>query len=262
MMMNYHSRDSRKKKRKILLIILVGLVLFFYSNIIAFAGGIFRFITEPIWGAENNITQNFFNPFNFFVSKENLIVSLQQAQKDKEDAELMLADRNLLLKENIELKDALGRVDKKDVVLASVLSKPNNSFYDSLLIDAGSEQGIKKDDKVFVSGDILIGFVSEVNKNSSKVVLYSSPKEESDVMVAFNIEAKAVGRGGGNFEIILPRDTDVEVGDPVASFGFNALLLGSVESVDSNPIDSFKTILVKSPVNIFELKWIQVEKSE
>ncbi len=259
MMMNYHSRDNKNKKTKWFFVVVLVVVMFFYSEVIGAFSGLFQSIISPIWVAENNLSATTINPLGFLVSKKQLLLSNEQLRKDVSEAEMMLADRNLLLKENLELKEIMGRVRVDDFVLASVLSKPNVSEYDTLIVDAGRDLNIKEGDKVLVLGDILVGEVAEVDKKTSKIKLHSSSKEEVEVMVGlFNVSATAVGKGGGNFEIKIPRGVDVEVGDPVASYGLNAPVFGSVEEIISTPADSFKTLLFKSPVNFFEIKWVQI----
>ncbi|OGD66727.1 hypothetical protein A2442_01195 [Candidatus Campbellbacteria bacterium RIFOXYC2_FULL_35_25] len=263
-MMSYLSRDSKKKKNKLFLVLLLAVVLFFYSQILNILGGVFDFIVYPIWVTENKIDEKTISPLGFFVSKKTLIVSNEQLKKDINEAEAMLVGRNALVKENLELKEILGRVSNpENFILASVLSKPNSSLYDILVVDAGNNLNIKKGSKVFASGNILIGEVFEVSEKSSKVRLYSSSKERVGVNVGlFNISTDAFGRGAGNFEIKLPRDTDIELGDPITSLVSSLQIVGSVEEINTDPIDSFKTILFKSPINIFELKWVQISKTE
>lgn len=265
MTMSYHlgtSLSSRQsKKKKFFWLILIVLVLFFYSKVIVFSQEVFKALAYPIWVAETTLDEKTLNPFGFLVSKKKLLLENEQLIQDINEAEMMLADRNLLLKENIELKEIMGRREDDNLILASVLSKPNNSLYDSFVIDAGKDFNLSIGDKVFAFGNILIGEISEVDGTTSKVKLYSSPGEQISVLVGlFNVEGTAVGRGAGNFEIILPRDTDIGLGEPVSIAGMRSSVLGSIEYVTENPIDSFKGFLFKSPVNLFELKWVQILK--
>lgn len=262
-MMSYRSRDN-KKTLKVFLLVISLIAMFFYSGIVGSLHNFFRFLLYPIWINEKVIINNTINPSEFFVPKKTIIIENQLLRKKLEETEASVADKILLLKENIELKEILGReVGERNLVLASVLSKPNRSLYDSLIVDLGRDSGIKKNDSVYVYGNILIGVVDEVYEKTSKIKLYSSPNEKLDVLVGFNnISAVATGRGSGNFIIKVPRDTDIEVGEPVAVTGLNSPILGSIEEVSINPVDSFKFLLFKSPVNIFELKWVQISKTE
>ena len=168
------------------------------------------------------------------------------------------------------------------MILGSILSKPNQSPYDTLVIDVWDNKGIKVGDIVFALSNVPIGRVGIVYNFSSKVVLFSSPGEKTQVVVpagsSGTVEAggdtrpndrnlpvgqvftEAVGRGGGNFEIILPRDIVLAKGAEVVLPGINSNVLGIVEAIVSDPRDSFTKILLTSPVNIFELKFVEVEQ--
>lgn len=66
------------------------------------------------------------------------------------------------------------------------------------------------------------------------------------------------GRGGGNFRIKLPREVESLVGDRVVSADIGYSLVGVVESVESQPTDAFKEVLVSSPTNIFDIRFVKV----
>ena len=253
---------ARQKKRKYFWIFLLLLVLFFYSHILAVLGGVLKFVTYPIWVTKNEITEQLINPASFLVSKKQLLISNRQLKKDILEAEMMLADRNNLLKENIELKEILGRVRAPgDLILATVLVKPNVSVYDSLIVDAGKNLDIKRGNKVFAFGNIVIGEVDKVESKMSKVRLYSSAQTQTNVSVGlYNIPAVAIGRGGGDFEIKLPKELNIEEGDPVTIPNINSFVIGSVVMISTSPTDSFQTLLVKSKINLFELRWVGISK--
>lgn len=263
-MMNYHSKDNKNKKTKLLLVTLFFILLFFYSELIGILNGFFNFVTYPIWVSEKKIKEQIINPISFATDKKDLILSIKKLKSELNSAQLEIARKNILLKENIELKEIMGRTDNPDsIILASVLAGPGVSVYDTLIVDVGNNLGVKEGDQVFAKGNIFIGKITKVMNNKSIIKLYSSPKEEVSMRVGFNnINSIAKGIGGGNFEVKVPRDADVHLGDPVFTSEINPLLLGSVEEIYSDKIDPLKTLLFKSPLNIFELKWVQILKTE
>jgi cell shape-determining protein MreC len=157
------------------------------------------------------------------------------------------------------LKELLGRTVFTNTILGAVLVRPNVSLYDTFVIDIGAREGISVGDLIVVSGDTIMGTISEVYNTTSKVKLFSTPGEITRVTIgASAISADAEGRGGGNFQAKLPRDVDVEEGDSVIMPGITQKLFGVVEKVVSNPTDPFKTILFKNPINSAEIEWVQV----
>ncbi|OGD68174.1 hypothetical protein A3E89_02605 [Candidatus Campbellbacteria bacterium RIFCSPHIGHO2_12_FULL_35_10] len=263
MMMNYRLGTRKKNNNFFWFLLVIIVALFFYAKLTTTFDGFFRIFFSPLWGSKNQVEETSSDVLGFFVSKKTLIASNEQLKKTASETEMMLVDRNLLLKENLELKEIMGRKISQDMLLASVLSKLNASIYDTFVIDAGSDLGLRVGDKVFAYGDILIGDLSEVSKSTSRVRLFSFPKQETFVIVGIhNIEAVAVGRGAGNFEIKLPQNTDVAIGDPVFVGGIDTKILGNISEIFSDPKDPFQLIIVKGPINLFELKWVQILKSE
>jgi hypothetical protein len=92
------------------------------------------------------------------------------------------------------------------------------------------------------------------------VVLFSNAGEKNQALISGgNIFMEIVGRGGGNFEMIVPKDFTLQKGDQVVMPGVNPYVLAIVETVISDPRDPFTKALLTSPVNIQELKFVEVE---
>lgn len=216
-------------------------------------------VALPIWRTQESMGMVWENMRAAFALKRSLVAENARLKEDVEIAGAKLLDRNLLLEENAELKERAGREIGGQTVFAMVMAKPNRSLYDTLIIDVGENAGVKAGDRVLYGGSIVIGKVVEVFERSSKVVLLSSPREAIDVIVGkSNIVAVAYGRGGGNFELSLPRDMEIEEGDVASIPGMTPQVLGTVEHIETKPSDPFKKILLKGPVDIFALKWVEV----
>lgn len=270
--MNYlRDKDSiftsgRNVKKNTKSFLIVSVLVIFFTYIILFTN-VFGVLVAgagaasgPMWKFQNYISGVYDNIYSSFTSKKILLAKNKRLEEEIEIASAKLLDRNLLFEENIELKELLGRDLSSELVFASVLARPNRTLYDTLIIDVGRNVGVQKGDKVLYGGNILIGEISEVLEGSAKALLYSSPGEKLNVSVGVNsITSVAHGRGGGNFELKLPRDAKVDVGDVASVLNINPRVLGTVEYINESPSDPFKTILLSGPVNIFKLKWVEVE---
>lgn len=218
-------------------------------------------IFSPVLVVGNNLGQKFKTTFAYFASKNSLYKENQTLQAKINEEEARMENHNALLQENESLKETLGRKNEGvSMVLGAILSKPNQSPYDILLIDVGVNKGIKKGNVVFADGNLPIGRVETVYDNSSKVILFSSPRERTQVIVGSNVFMELVGRGGGNFEMILPRDFMLKEGDQVILPGIRPYVVGTVEKIISDPRDAYLKALFLSPVNIQELKFVEVEQ--
>ena len=171
-----------------------------------------------------------------------------------------MANYDSAMADDASLKEILGRKDPKaTMVLGAILSKPNQSPYDTLIIDAGTAQGIKVADIVFADGAVPIGRVAEANANSSKVILFSNPGESTEVTVSGqSTSVQLVGRGGGNFEISLPKDSALAQGTQVTLPGINDYVIAITQTTISDPRDPLSKALLTSPVNIQNLKFVEV----
>mgnify|MGYP001559035202 CR=1 FL=1 len=73
------------------------------------------------------------------------------------------------------------------------------------------------------------------------------------------VTALATGRGSGNFDARLPRELDVSINDTVTFPELNKQVLAVVEAIEVTPNDSFQRILFKSPINIAEIRFVEVD---
>jgi hypothetical protein len=78
------------------------------------------------------------------------------------------------------------------------------------------------------------------------------------VLGSSSISVEAIGIGGGNFNIFLPREVEVKENDVIVIPSITSNIFGIVEKVNFKETDSFQTVLFKSPVNISELSFVEV----
>jgi rod shape-determining protein MreC len=193
-------------------ILLVAWYIFFPTN---FSKAVL-YIAQVLWDSSDDISQN--RPLT---SRAELISENERLKYLFESIKGDLLASESRKVENDELKSALNRANSitKRTVLAAVLARPPYTLYDNLVVDVGTDNGIKVGALVFVLGTTTeVGRVAVVNENQSIVKLHSSPSEEFDVLVGPNhVMARATGKGNGAFQISLPRDSGVNVGDFVVS---------------------------------------------
>jgi cell shape-determining protein MreC len=241
--MNYELKSSIKTTkislpiRIVTLIFVVLIALHFIFPV--FLGNLFITVARPFWSFGN----------------------IEKPSTD-ELSQLQNVVNTQLQKENIELKEMLGRKDPKNIVVAYILKKPPFTAYDSFILDIGSRGNIKIGNKVYSSTGMLIGEIDEVSNSTSKVKLYSSYGEKYEVLVGDkNIQVTATGRGGGSFETVVPRDTKVKEGDTVIIPDISNAVFGVVGKIIADPARAFSTIIFSQPINIYEQKWVTVSTS-
>ncbi len=268
--------DKKIKRKKILNIIVL---LFFIIAFFYFRNSIFNTLSfvshntfRPILVLKNNLSITFSNLKTAFLFKNSLLDENEYLKLKLMENNALLLNYNSVLSDNIKIKEILGRKDEKmNMLLSAVLSKPNQSPYDTFIIDVGANNGVKKGDLVFALSNVPIGYISLVYPNSSKVILFSNSGDKTEVVVTGqptrnhpsntgeDVFMQIVGRGGGNFEMILPRDFVLDKGSTVFLPGISSYVVAITEATISDPRDSFVKILLTSPVNIQELKFVEVK---
>ena len=199
------------------------------------------------------------NLFPFFKTNKTLIEENTSLKNALGDANGKLLTYALLLEENKALKESFGRTVYEPQILASVLSKPSRSSYDTLIIDVGLREGVSQGDLIIAFETVAIGSITEVFSHTSKVTLFSSPEQKTTVRLeASNLAKEIIGQGGGAFVFTLPRDIAVSRGEMLSLPGLNQKVVGIVTNIQTFPDNPFQSITAKLPINIFELERVFV----
>jgi cell shape-determining protein MreC len=261
--MTYLRRSNPTGKKALMkrIGLVVFLVLLFSLHLIFphLYGTLFYPITSFFWKSGTFVGDTVSHYSNLVVSKKSLLVENDRLRTEMSSFEPSLIMLDSLRKENDTLRALLGRHTSIRLILATVLSRPPFSPYDSLLIDAGVSEGVAVGDMVYASTDILIGDVSDVYTHTAKVNLFSSPGRKFPVLVGPSaLQVEAEGRGGGNFRVVLPREVGVEKGDPVRFAQTKSNIVGVIEEIVIDSADSLQEILFKMPLSISEISYVEV----
>lgn len=196
-----------------------------------------------------------------FKSTGELIAENEKLREDLQRSEVLMLDRNQLYEENLNLKERLGRMSQPNVVLASVLVRPPETPYDALIIDIGEDADVSVGDRVSAGGSLLIGKVQEVYAKTARVLLYSSPGDEHQGLLRGTIPITVEGQGGGSLRAKVPYDAQVVEGDEVSLPSLEANVAFIVEYVQTGRGDSATFAYLRLPVSPFELKFVEVWRS-
>jgi cell shape-determining protein MreC len=195
-----------------------------------------------------------------FLSKRKLVSRVTDLQTELEGHKAQLEELEALKMENQSLKTELGRLTDEKGILAHVLTAPNRSFYNSINIDAGANQGIHIGATVFAFDNIALGTVSSVDTNSAVVELFSAPgRETTGSMLENDVAVTLIGRSGGEYEIRMPRDIKFSIGSLVMFQSVHTAVLAKIEKVVTDPRDPFQRLYGKAPINLQALKWVIVK---
>ncbi len=253
-------KNKQSERKSIVFWVIIGISVFALS--FAPVRGVFTrmiyFVTPGIWSTKDSVANTWDSLTANFHSKDILQNENASLSAEVNRLQAQILDRNLLAEKVIRLEESLGRVRSDDRVVAGVLAGPGRSPYDTIVVDAGAEEGVKVGDTVVYAGSGVVGEIIETTPETSKVKLFSYPGEDHTVVVGpRSIPVVARGRGMGNFEAKLPENSPVEVGDQVLTFK-EGLILGTVALIEEKQAEPVKKIYFRSAFNITEMRSVEV----
>ncbi len=215
---------------------------------------------SPFWILRDKTVNSFRFVTSFVSFKSSLIKENDRLKEELAGLRLNEIDYDILVKENEELKSEFGRASSDGVIIAGVLSKPPQSPYDTFVIDVGSNSAVSVGNKVYISNRIIIGSISSVTEKTGVVKLFSTGGEKQEV-ISDRTGASFVitGSGGADFELEVPKDTDIVWGDSFLYPGLNSAVLSTVYYIDVTSQSSFKIVHARVPGNVFQVRRVFVE---
>lgn len=246
-----YSFKQQKRRRHILVVIGLSILgaLVVWLIVRAVIGGV----------KENIPLASATTVYNTLLPKKVLVNKITELQTTLESYNAQLTTAKLLASENDALKAELGRASHVDGVLGHVTTLPNRSIYDTFVIDAGTKEGIAVGQTVYGFGTIALGTITDVAPEHATVQLFSASGRETPGSVGpNNVTVTLTGRGGGEYEVRLPRDLQFTTGEVVAYQSVRTAVLATIERIATDPRDPFQKLIAKAPINLQALKWVIV----
>jgi len=211
------------------------------------------------------------HPIGAFFSGIVHIASLQSENRRLQDEVRKLRTENTqaigAVVENDQLRGLLqikARLGLKGVA-ASVIGQSPSNFEWSVIIDAGSSEGVKTDEAV-VSGDGLVGHVTEVTPRWSKVTLILDPTSAvAGRLVDSGDTGLVVGNGNHDMSMqMVAPSAKVNPGEAVVTAGFKGglypagIILGLVSHVAPAEGSLSKVVSIAPVVDFSSLQFVLV----
>lgn len=197
---------------------------------------------------------------------ENEKLLIENQNLEAQNAKLSdLQRRNEILEKQLDLWTR----DNFDLEYAYIVSQDPSGSDSWLEISKGSAEGIQEGMPVISGSGTLVGKIGEVQKNSSQVVLITSPQSKINAVTSKN-GTRGIIEGkyglGIIFNMVLQTDL-VEVGDKIITSGMGGnvprgLFIGDVRDVMLTPDRLFQQAAVISPVKFSKLEVISVIKEK
>lgn len=256
--------------KKVIVIIILFIVFFIILNLTNLSNNVknfFYLISAPIqrtfWLAGSGIS-------DFFEA----IANIENLQEKNKNLELKIQEINAKIarfrdieKQNRILRETLdiGLQKEFDIVFAQIIGIDIRQ--DSILINKGSENGILKDMPVITQQRILLGKISDVYKNFSKVMLISDKESIVPVNIQHQkiddklINIEALAKGKGNFQIKLdriPLENEIKnqskiVTSVLGGFFPSGILIGYIKNIERLGVELFQRAEVQPAIDVRDI---------
>ncbi len=186
------------------------------------------------------------------------VQSLRRAVAEQETGALLAAQRRA---DETSPYDGFEQ-RSPDRIAAEVLLRPNRLPYDTLLIDAGSAEGVVRGAAVYAHGGAVLGTVERAYERSALVRLVTAPGVWASAYVfGPNIFTETEGMGGGTLRISVPQGVPLTAGDIVMLPAGGSGVYGRIVEVVSQESSPYQYGYVSSPVSLQSLRFVEVART-
>lgn len=278
---------GRKKKMTSKKYVFIGVVILIIILLIIFSftlkedrklNPVESFLRDTLSYAEKIVTY----PFSYITTKIREYNKLKDVNEENDILETSLDRIDAIETENVELRrqiDALKNELNIDYTLtdyeylnATVTSRSVGYWYNTITINKGSYNGIKKD-MVVINGKGLIGRVIKTSTFTSDVRLITTSETNNKISVHISNGDNNLYGLINNYDYSknllevegISNTKDVDIGDFVYTSGLggifpSGILIGSVSEITTDSYDLAKIIKVKPSADFSNINYVSVLK--
>lgn len=225
-----------------------------------------------VFSAPVNMVVTFVNSVDELVNTFEENQSLKLKINEIDELQVRIADletENEKMRQELDLSEVLSDFT---TVNATVISRNPDQWMETMTINVGANEGIKKDQAV-MAGNGLIGRIVEVNPTSSKVMLLTTQQQNTS-MVAARIQTKEDSSANGivsSYDARLGRykmtqvDPSAEIanGDMVITSGLggvipSTLLIGEVADSYMDDYGLFQVVEIQPAGEMTDIRFVTV----
>ncbi len=255
---------NKNKNKTLSIIIIMVLVVTLFTISFYFSRKI-TFLENGLKSVSSYLNEILFSPIKLFNSEKN-----------QDQSESYLIQKNLnesLQKEINELKEQLElnrTLTEYNTVNATILSRNKSYWFNNIMIDKGTKDGIKNGMAV-VTKKGLIGKISKAYYSSSEIKLITSDDTNYKVSVSIksnDSENIAILNGydiKNNLMIVtgVSKNAKVNIGDTILTSGLGGIFpggiyIGKVEKIESDKYDLSNNVYIKTDQDFNNIHYVTV----
>jgi rod shape-determining protein MreC len=233
-------------------------------------------VLQPLEVAVERVARPFRDAYGWTVDLLNARSENEELRAENEQLKQQFIQAESALQENVILRQLLDYKglpsfpEEYQGVAAEVIAQPSGGFDQTIVVSAGSSEGIAPGAPV-VTADGLVGTVTSVTDGASRVRLLT---DESSAVSAIDLRTSAAGivrHGQSGDSLVLDRvakKENVNVGDEIITAGWRSgqlsslypkgIPIGRVTYVGGLSTDLWQQVLVVSDVDFSSLDSVLV----
>ncbi len=259
--------NSRSLRVAVLVVFIAGLLLLALGGYLT---PIFRVTLNPIIASETWLSSRYMAIHDLITVPKD-VASLQQKNSELQAEVTQLQAQVIQLQQQISeaqvlyalLDFARARPDNQ-YIAAAVIGRDTNPFISYILIDQGSDAGLRHGMPV-VTNQGLVGRIDAVTAGGARVQLITDPTSVVNVRIqSSQIEASMSGSVTGELSLqMVPTNASISVGDVILTSGLGGsypanVFIGQISSVLKRENDLSQTAVIQPVVDFTSLKAVLV----
>jgi len=251
-------------KSFLIILIVIGLVIsLHYIGWIKPAENFFVRILSPIEGGLRSGSLSIKGFYDNWIIKRDLLAENAKLKEQLKNYQMDLSRANSLEEENELLKEELNFAKESGhaYVSAKIITGVSDRVSQSVVINRGKSDGITKGLAVIGGNGIMVGKISEVQDNFSKVLLLTdiNSKIAATVQNTDRTSGLVEGQFGLSFKMTnIAQDQEIKEGDLIVTSGLEGqipknILIAKVERVDKVESEIFKTAMLSPLISFANL---------
>jgi rod shape-determining protein MreC len=229
-----------------------------------------RIVINPIISAQTWLARRYYAVQSLITQPED-VTTLQQKNAALEAENSRLQVQVVELQQQVSeakllstLVDYERRHVESQYIAASVIARDVSPFMHYVIIDRGSDSGLRKGMPV-ITDQGLVGNIAAVTAGAARVQLINDPGSSINVILQHSdVEAVLNGQITGEIQLdMINQNASVQPGDLVMTSGLGGnypsdLVIGQVVTVRSEPSSLFQTASVQPAVDFSQLDIVLV----
>jgi len=259
--------NSRTLRTIVTGLIILGVILLAFSGLLRPVMGA---VMDPFVKVQGWISNQFMAIYDFFTLPRD-VTDLMAENAELKNEVSQLQSQVIELQEELSEADILYALldfarakPENTYVAASVIGRDSNPFMHYLIIDHGSDDGIRYGMPV-VTQQGLVGKIDAVTASAARIQLINDPDSSINVRLqSLDKEAQLVGSITGDLQLtMIPSDVDVQAGEILLTSGLGGnypsdIVVGQVVNVQKKESDIFQTANVDSTIDFSTLRAVLV----